>query len=132
MQLVLHIYQQYFLHRDLHSSKRHCVTSIDPMDIESVELLVKKMDTGSGTDVLMYKLSKLYDVFLPSEYTMRRLSLLQQKFSGNGCIQEFCITCVYVAAMGSLLVKHPDKIKRIQSHGTFDSLPIRKTGSCLF
>ena len=132
MQLIPQLYQKYHLHRKNHSCRKSFVTSIDPMDIESVELLVRKMDTGSGTDDLMCRLSKLYDVFLPSEYTMRRLSLLHQEFHGNGCMQEFCITCVYVAAMGSLLAKHPEKLKRIQSHGTFEVLTMKKTCSCLF
>lgn len=110
----------------------YVATSIDPMDIKAVETLVRTMDTGSGTDDLMVRLSNLYNVFSPTEYTMRRLSVLQQRFSNTGCLYEFCITCVYVAAMESLLAKLPDRIQRIKSHCTFEVSKMRKTFSCWF
>lgn len=107
-------------------------TSIDAIDINSVEKLVRKMDTGNGTDDIMLGLSKLYDIFLPTEHMMRRLSLMHQNLSNTGNLHEFCVTCVYIAAMESLLNKLPEKIQKIKSESILQQSKIKKSLSCWF
>jgi hypothetical protein len=107
-------------------------TCIDAHDLNSVERLVRKMDNGKGTDEIMIQLSNLYHVFLPNEQMMRRLSLMHQQVSYTGNMHEFCVTCVYIAAMESLSNQLPQKMNRIQSESIIKYPKIRKTLSCWF
>ena len=107
-------------------------TCIDVHDLNSVESLVRKMDNGKGTDEIMIQLSNLYNLFLPNELMMRRLSLMHQQVSYTGNINEFCVTCVYIAAMESLSNKLPQKMNRIQSESILHHPKMKKTLSCWF
>lgn len=129
MSLVLELHHKYYM---LELQSRHNImgqlihnyktwkifnttTCIDAFNINDVENLVRKMDKGTGTDDIMLGLSKLYDKFLPTENMMRRLSLMHQELSNTGNLHEFCVTCVYIAAMEILMTKLPDRMHRINS-----------------
>jgi len=110
----------------------HGTTIIDASDIDDVECLVRNMDRGQGTDDLMLRLSNIYETFLPTQRMMQRLSLMQQKCSESGGKHEFCVTCVYVAAMEILIRRQPDKIMRIKSYCVDIPYKMKKTLSCWF
>tara|TARA_B100000475_G_scaffold91787_1_gene66377 strand:- start:89 stop:454 length:366 start_codon:yes stop_codon:yes gene_type:complete len=116
-----------------YSRKIFITTCIDAFDIKDVEDLVRTMDKGHGTDEIMMGLSKLYDIFLPTENTMRRLSLMHQQLCNTGNLHEFCVTCVYIAAMESLITKLPNKMHKIKSEViTIEYPKIKRTLSCWF
>lgn len=112
--------------------KYSATTCIDAIDIKSVENLVRRLDTGNGTDDIMLRLSQLYSIFLPSEHMMRRLSLMHQTLSNTGNLHEFCVTCVYVAATESLLNKLPEKMQKIRSESVMHKSRMKKNFSCCF
>ena len=133
MLLCHEIHQKKMLRRQ--SSKvfsKHVVsTSIDPVDIKSVEILVRNLDKGTGVDDLMSSLSKIYKLFSPTEYTMRCLSLMYQQLYETGNLHEFCVVCVYTAAMESLMTKLPPKIYYVKSECYIERKMV-KNASCWF
>lgn len=103
-------------HKILNIQKRLMYsTLVDVCDIASVESLVRKLDSGNGTDDLLQRLTRIYERFPPSEKIMRRLSLMQQEYNGHGTLVEFCIICVYIVTMEVVPRISQQNIRRIHT-----------------
>ena len=58
---------------------------------------------------LAERLERLYTTFPPTEATMRRLSLHQQRTQGKGRADEYSVTTAYAIAMSVLLTRPPPR-----------------------
>lgn len=74
-------------------------TLVDAPSPQRVLELVCMLERGDGADALADRMERLLATFLPTETTLRRLSLYQQSVEGVGGAQEYAITLTYVVAM---------------------------------
>ena len=73
-------------------------TVLDITDAESAEAFLKILERGDGADALADRVGRIFEAFPPSEKTMSRWSLLQQKHQGEGGVQEYSTTFIYAIA----------------------------------
>ena len=91
-------------------------TIIDAHSISDVKAFVRSQERGDGCGALVNRIDRIFRTFVPEETTMRRLSILQQMYSGNGNDDEFCVLTVYVIASDAVLHSVPRKKKcRVKS-----------------
>ena len=93
-------------------------TLVDAVNAESVQRLVRLLDQGRGADALVARIERVLSVFPPSETIMRRLSLMQQAYEGEGGAREYAVACVYMVATKVVLegcARAPRKATRARS-----------------
>lgn len=73
------------------------MTYMDASSPQRILELVLMLERGDGADALAERMERLLTTFLPTEATLRRLSLFQQEALGGA--QEYAITLMFALAM---------------------------------
>lgn len=90
--------------RKFNYSKSPPSTLLDATNVAAVVTLVRILSRpDEGAEELADRLTRLYNLFPPTEMTMRRLSLMHQRHSRDGDLRDFCVTIVYMAATEAIL-----------------------------
>mgnify|MGYP006991292454 FL=1 len=58
---------------------------------------------------LTARMESIFDTFCPTEAALRRLSIMQQRFSGHGGEAEYCILLVYSLCMLRIAAQPPPR-----------------------
>lgn len=86
----------------LQSERRTRRTVLDGEDLDSLIVLLRRLEEGKGLDHLATKLTRLLRTFPPDERGMRHWSLWQQQYDRSGTMYEYAATLLFVLSTDAL------------------------------